>query len=173
MPKTIIPVPIRLFFIFLILTFLLASPVKAWLDCPFGEVNDPYPGQCSRYLDTNNNQICDHSEPPPSPIKNSSTERNFSVGNFLIIVFLILISYFLTKKFFSPLNFRLFWNLILLASFLPVGISGFLLFLNIKIANYYFWHDQLGIVFGLVAFLHLIERLNYFKQTLSNKIKSR
>ena len=31
--------------------------------CPFGQVNDPYPGQCKRYVDTNDNGICDLSEP--------------------------------------------------------------------------------------------------------------
>ena len=31
-------------------------------DCPHGEVNCEYPGNCARYVDTNNNDICDHSE---------------------------------------------------------------------------------------------------------------
>ena len=30
--------------------------------CPFGEVNDPHPGKCHRYIDANNNGICDLSE---------------------------------------------------------------------------------------------------------------
>ena len=30
--------------------------------CPFGLVNDPYPGKCRRYVDKNNNGICDLSE---------------------------------------------------------------------------------------------------------------
>lgn len=30
--------------------------------CPFGLVNDPYPGQCSRYLDLNGDGICDLSQ---------------------------------------------------------------------------------------------------------------
>jgi|GEM_PF-754296 len=30
--------------------------------CPFGLVNDPYPGQCGRYTDRNGNGICDFSE---------------------------------------------------------------------------------------------------------------
>lgn len=32
-------------------------------DCPRGEVNDPYPGKCGQYIDENNNDICDNSEP--------------------------------------------------------------------------------------------------------------
>ncbi len=27
--------------------------------CPFGEVNDPYPGKCHRYTDKNNDGFCD------------------------------------------------------------------------------------------------------------------
>ena len=31
-------------------------------DCPFGLVDDPYPGQCRRYRDNDGNGICDYSE---------------------------------------------------------------------------------------------------------------
>lgn len=31
--------------------------------CPYGMVNDPYPGRCRRYTDKNGNGICDYSEP--------------------------------------------------------------------------------------------------------------
>ena len=30
--------------------------------CPFGIQHDSYPGQCSRYIDKNNDSICDYSE---------------------------------------------------------------------------------------------------------------
>ena len=39
--------------------------VSAWDDCPRGLVNDTYPGACSRYIDTNKDGICDHSQPEP------------------------------------------------------------------------------------------------------------
>lgn len=40
----------------------------AWDDCPSGMTDSScyYPGDCGRYVDTNNNGICDHSEPAPS-----------------------------------------------------------------------------------------------------------
>ena len=41
------------------------SEVYAWDDCPKGLVNDPYPGECSRYVDTDENGICARSEPAP------------------------------------------------------------------------------------------------------------
>ncbi len=31
-------------------------------ECPSGLTNDPYPGSCGQYQDTNNNEICDLSE---------------------------------------------------------------------------------------------------------------
>jgi hypothetical protein len=30
--------------------------------CPYGEVNDPYPGKCHRYVDQSGSGICDYSE---------------------------------------------------------------------------------------------------------------
>ncbi len=41
----------------------LATATPGTVACPFGQVNDPYPGQCKRYVDTNDNGICDLSEP--------------------------------------------------------------------------------------------------------------
>jgi hypothetical protein len=46
----------------------LAFPTSAlaWDDCPKGLVNDPYPGACRRYVDTNGDGICDLSQSKPS-----------------------------------------------------------------------------------------------------------
>lgn len=52
-----------------LLVFLTLGPSStalAWDDCPKGVVNDPYPGLCSRYIDTNGDGICDHSQPAPT-----------------------------------------------------------------------------------------------------------
>lgn len=51
--------------VLLIALFIQVFPVLAWDDCPFGLVNDPYPGSCPRYIDTNNDGICDHSQSAP------------------------------------------------------------------------------------------------------------
>ena len=32
------------------------------VSCPYGEVNDPAPGKCHRYVDQSGNGICDYSE---------------------------------------------------------------------------------------------------------------
>jgi len=162
--------------IFFTFFFLFTSIDLAWLDCPYGRINDPYPGRCNLYTDTNNNQICDHSEAPQKeiqlPFLPNSSKNTHPFFTFLGITGITLVAWFLTKKFLKPLNFRLFWNLVLLASFLPVGISGILLFLNIQIPNFAFWHNFLGVTFVVVGLLHLLARLNYFKQALGNKIKT-
>jgi hypothetical protein len=36
-----------------------------WNSCPRGETNCKYPGKCSLYIDTNNDRICDRSQPAP------------------------------------------------------------------------------------------------------------
>ena len=56
----------------MICMFLLAScsqnniieqkPVEQKTDCPFGMINDSYPGSCGRYVDRNNDDICDLSQ---------------------------------------------------------------------------------------------------------------
>lgn len=35
---------------------------EVYSDCPFGNVDCEYPGSCGQYIDTNNNDICDHGE---------------------------------------------------------------------------------------------------------------
>jgi hypothetical protein len=45
--------------------FLYPSEALAWDDCPKGLVNDPYPGACRRYVDTNGDGICDLSQSEP------------------------------------------------------------------------------------------------------------
>jgi cation transport ATPase len=46
-------------------TTKLPARVWAWDDCPLGETDDEYPGECPRYVDTDSNGICDRSEPAP------------------------------------------------------------------------------------------------------------
>ncbi len=49
------------------ISFGLAYPAEAlaWDNCPKGLVNDPYPGACRRYVDTNGDDICDLSQSEP------------------------------------------------------------------------------------------------------------
>ncbi|XRO76309.1 hypothetical protein ACO3VM_05840 [Methanocaldococcus sp. 10A] len=69
----------KLFIIFLLFSLLNLS--FAWNDCPFGMVNDPYPGKCRMYIDTNHDGICDHSEPAPTSLENPNIENNINNAN--------------------------------------------------------------------------------------------
>lgn len=59
------------------LVFISILTAYAWDDCPFGvtDYSCEFPGACGRYSDTNNNQICDHSEPAPEQSDVSNLEN--------------------------------------------------------------------------------------------------
>ena len=65
--------------LYVVLLIILLTPIAvyAWNDCPYGLIDDPFPGQCPRYVDTNQDDICDHSQSPSeSSINNSSTNQD-------------------------------------------------------------------------------------------------
>jgi len=140
----------------------------AWLDCPYGRLNDPFPGRCELYVDTNNDRICDRSQ--PGGVKGLKGVKD-AEG---IIIFLTLAVYFvhwylvrktnLGEKFWwlGRRQFRYFWNLILLLTFIPVAVSGLLLAFGVTNFDFNLWHNRLGLVFATVALLHLLERFRYF-----------
>jgi len=51
----------RKFTVLVILTLAIGSAL-AEKDCPFGLTDDPAPGQCGRYVDSNGDNICDRSQ---------------------------------------------------------------------------------------------------------------
>lgn len=61
-------------FTLLLISIISINYVYSWDDCPFGETNSSciYPGDCGKYIDTNNNRICDKSEPAPDTTQNQS-----------------------------------------------------------------------------------------------------
>ena len=56
---------ITLLTIILILVVFNSISIYAWDNCPFGFEDDPYPGECKRYIDTDGDGICDLSQPAP------------------------------------------------------------------------------------------------------------
>ncbi len=54
-----------------LLTFIGLSAVN---DCPFNLVNDPYPGQCARYRDRDNDGICDLSQSDADSVNADSVQ---------------------------------------------------------------------------------------------------
>jgi len=175
----------------IIIVFILwqtFAPAKtfAWLDCPYQKINDTYPGWCSLYLDTNNNQVCDRSEPEAGKnvqgVATKAPQRTTAISFWFL--FLPSTSYFLHWFFvsktnlkkksglFSPAGFKYFWNVILLLLFIPSGISGLLLGLGVKNQTLLFWHNNLGASFVVIALTHLLTHLNYYLKPPKSKIQT-
>jgi len=57
------------------------SMAQVWNGCPFGLENDPYPGECGRYIDTNQDNICDLSQPKPTDESNKPNEEIIKKDN--------------------------------------------------------------------------------------------
>lgn len=62
----------------IIIAVIILGPivVYAWNDCPYGLIDDPFPGSCPRYTDTNDNDICDHSESPTDGTVNTNIQTS-------------------------------------------------------------------------------------------------
>jgi len=56
---------ITLLTIIFILVVFSSISTYAWDNCPFGLEDDPYPGECKKYIDTDGDGICDLSQPAP------------------------------------------------------------------------------------------------------------
>ena len=60
--------------IFVLLLFImLPANALAWDDCPRDEIDCPYPGDCNKYVDTDNDKICDRSQPAPEDRNDGAT----------------------------------------------------------------------------------------------------
>lgn len=174
----------------LLLLVLIPATVLAWNDCPYDKVNSPYPGDCNRYIDTDNDGICDRSQPAPedrnTKIINAQTieDKDLTTNNkqsgttyhlVPISLFLILL-YFIThilskKKIISVVNHRKIWNFLLLITFLISGLLGILLIIEINFGikfslpfNSLFWHVEIGIAMFVISIFHTLWHWAYFKR---------
>lgn len=101
--------------------------------------------------------------------------------HFILITIIVLAIYFasfLLVKFkrIDQIQHRLFWNLILLITFLSSCVLGlFLAFsidqnLSVKLYLPLIWyHVEFGIVMSLVAIFHIFWHLSYYKNIFGNK----
>lgn len=147
--------------ILFIILFTFSPVITAWDNCPFGFIDDPYPGACGRYIDTNNDGICDLSQPNPATSQSQETEDEEStvvetpgqntqnsshqeiyvnknllilIASFVLSTIAILISKTLTKKkILSKTKEKILWNIILLILFLPSAITGVILILMVDL----------------------------------------
>ncbi len=169
----------KLLIALILLISLPSANLYAWDDCPYGQVDDPYPGDCARYVDTDNDGICDHSQPAPEDrvgsVNTIDAEQQGRTYHLLPITLILIalygISRLLTKKkILSVMNHRKIWNVLLLFAFLISGILGILLVIeiNFNVAiplpfNMLFWHVEVGIAMFTIIVFHVAERWAYFK----------
>jgi len=154
---------IKLFLIIalsIISIFLLSANIAmAWDDCPFGFKDEAYPGTCWRYVDTNNDGICDHSQSQSEPVDGKNVTENqenaelkgqindgqsllenrstrqavVMILSFFITLIAIVLTRVLVKKgILSKMKEKIIWNILLLIFFLLSGTTG-ILFVLIQI----------------------------------------
>jgi len=63
--------------VFILVAFSSIS-IYAWDNCPYGLEDDPYPGECKRYIDTDGDGICDRSQLAPEDRENIKDDINYS-----------------------------------------------------------------------------------------------
>ncbi len=154
-------------------------------DCPLGETSDNYPGKCNIYIDSNTDNICDHSELiPEDDYKNINIARASSqnidspqkrtyhlIPIFLGLTFLYILGIILVKKEKITLrNYRKLWNILLLITFLISGLLGVLLIIQINFGitislpfNIIFWHVEMGVAMFAISLFHIIWHWPYYK----------
>lgn len=69
--------------IFILVAFSSIS-IYAWDNCPFSLEDDPHPGECKRYIDTDGDGICDLSQPAPEDRDTSVTLNEENVKENII-----------------------------------------------------------------------------------------
>lgn len=142
----------------LISIFAFGNIVRAnEVECPFGRINDPAPGACARYIDANDNDLCDLSEVSSGQnivveggTVNSILEKEFKQQTatleavekrsrykmgiiILILTILYIVSSLMVRlKKISLFTQRRIWNVLLLFSFLATLVLAILLIIKIN-----------------------------------------
>jgi hypothetical protein len=179
----------KIIFALLLLTLIPVSTL-AWDDCLHNETDCLYPGDCVRYIDTDNDGICDHSqlalEDRSDKIADAQTTKEINTSDTkdkqqksvyhllpisLFLIVLYAISHVLSKKkIISVVNHRKIWNFLLLITFLISGTLGILLIIKINFGitalpwlNVLFWHVEIGIAMFAISIFHIFWHWAYFK----------
>jgi hypothetical protein len=179
------------------LCMMLFPTSIAWDNCPFGEVNESYPGTCGRYTDSDQDGICDLSQSPPdarlqTSEENTNQQKNMTTTNstttrlnyyFIPILIVLSLCYAITytfarKKRITLIQHRKIWNVLLLITFLVSGIFGLILAITISTgfrlsfyATLLFWHVEFGIAMATISIFHIAWHWNYYKKMVIKKNK--
>jgi len=159
---------------FFIIIIFLASFAFA-VDCPRGLENDPYPGDCGLYADTNEDSICDLSQDLSETEKATYQKPNYYMWQIaLICIVLYLISFGLVKgEIMSIVLHKKFWNFLLLITFIMTAITSIFVLLQLSYGfkfnfgiNLVFWHIEMGWIMILISIFHTFWHIPYFKSYL-------
>jgi hypothetical protein len=192
------------FFVFIIfLSFFLlflSSNSYAWDDCPFGYKDDPYPGLCWRYIDTDKDGICDHSQfekinYEEELVNNSNLESKIQNTNkikenknliilvisfFIIFILFLVIKYLVKIQKLSSKKENIFWNLLLLIFFLPSALTGIILVLMVNFTilreigfNFIELHSYTSFFFMWISGYHLTRYRKYYIKNMKNLFKNK
>lgn len=162
---------------------LLSLEGSCATSCPYGLVNDPYPGQCLRYTDLNGDGFCDFSQTSVSMTTDTEidethqgdatdhTIENVDVDGVdyhiipvtMIIIGLYLLTHYLFKKgYIRRSKHRRLWNLFLTFGYAGTGFTGFLLIFFIKLGiktalnpSVTYWHAEMSILMVVATLLHI------------------
>jgi len=164
MEKSVRILSILLASIFLI-NFIIA------VDCPKGIENDPYPGSCGLYTDTNNNGFCDLGEEQI----NSQIQTTYETPeyNFILITIISIIIYLGSYFYFKDdlILHKKVWNVLLLITFIITALTSIVYLFKldlqvnfgISMAFISFWHIEIGLVMTIISIFHALWHLTYFK----------
>jgi hypothetical protein len=183
----------KIIFILLIIFFIPITTL-AWDDCPFGLINDPAPGSCGRYIDTDRDGICDNSQPAPDERdqavsandieKVSGQIQKKKAGyNFFPVLIILGSFYFVSlimakRKIISLVTHRKIWNILLLVTFFISGITGLIMVININYKldiaqsfNLLYKHVETGIAMIIIAIFHIGWHWRYFISIIRKRKK--
>lgn len=174
---------------------LLSVEGSCATSCPYGLVNDPYPGQCPRYTDLNGDGFCDFSQTSDSIAPDTGVDEthqgdatSHSMGDAgvdgvdyhiipvtMIIIGLYLLTYHLFKKgYINRFKYRRLWNLVLTFGYAGTGFTGFLLIFFIKLGirtalnpSVTYWHAEMSILMVVGTLLHIHIYWKPFKSIFS------
>ena len=181
---------------------LLSAPADAlWDDCPFGKVNDTYPGDCSRYIDTDKDGICDHSQPAPNE-RNSNLEEeveltqgsenpatisadtpsytdflvsryNFIPLSFALITLIIFSEIAAKKGIIEPMTIKYLWNAVLALSFFTCFLASLpSIFPALNFfPKHLFVHVEAGLVMAWITLYHIWGRRHFYTKCFPKKLK--
>jgi len=185
-----------LFFTIVITITFSSINSLAWDDCPFGLKDEPYPGTCWRYVDKNNDGICDHSQSEPTEetneedTKSGNTPQNqkrsakfpimLIISLVIIFAILVILRILVNKKILTNAKEKIIWNILLLIFFIPSALTGVLLLL---MSNMDFLrelgqgitqiHDISSLFFMWISGYHIIWHTKYYIKGAKNLFKTK